>query len=107
MSDLISREPCFACDDNVMERETGWRYCRAGDTDECPTWLAVQELEAKALASAEHWQTRVRHTPRDVRRDAILNEAGAYEQWAAELGAAFDADVWTAMCGVVRAGVAA
>jgi hypothetical protein len=101
---LITREPCFACDDNVMEEDTGYKYCRAtqhGGPDDCPTWQAVRELEAKAVASAEHWQAKVRHTPADVKHDAIEAEAGVYEEWAFALGAEFDAEAWVGRCGEV------
>lgn len=108
MTAFITHDPCYSCDETAVERETGWRYCRVHiDADTCPMYLAVQELSEKALASAAHWQTRIRHTPPDVRRDAIENEAGLFEQWAIELGAEFDAGAWVEMCGAVKVGVAA
>lgn len=103
---LITAEPCAVCDNNVIENDTGYRYCRAtphGDPDGCPTWQAARELEGKASESAAHWQAKIRHTPADVRRDAILNECGVYEQWASDLGAEFNAHEWLGRCGVAEA----
>ena len=103
MTALISRGPCDYCEDRrtVYDPAPSDLCMRSPSGElECDAMLAVDELTAKAVASAEHWQHKIRHTPADVRHDAIENEAGVYEEWAAELGAAFDSAAWVTLCGV-------
>ena len=99
---LITNGPCENCDDCGRETETGAGYCKASPSGdfECDGISALRELVAKAEASAEHWSCRIRHTPADVRREAIENESGVYYDWAEALGAEFDAAAFVAMCGV-------
>lgn len=106
---LIKATPCERCAQNRQDVGTGAWYCAASPSGdyECTAMVAVEELLEKALASAEHWQHNVRHTPAEARHEAIEAEAGVYCDWAASLGAEFDADAWIARCGEVKVQVAA
>jgi hypothetical protein len=102
---LIYRQPCERCGDNRREVDTGAWYCAASPSGdyECPKKLAVDELVTKACASAYQWQHRIRHTPAEVKYEAIEAEAGMLEDWASALGAEFDVAAWICRCGEARA----
>jgi hypothetical protein len=103
MTALITREPCEHCEDIGRETETGAWYCKASPSgdQECERTYAVAELVGKALAAAEHYAKRIRHTPDAVKREAIEGEAGVYEEWAQAIGAEFDSEAFVRACGLL------
>lgn len=116
MSDLayIRTLPCDLCDDRrTVRAEPPYDVCTRslyGDAEPldeqtgegCEKLAAAEDLSGLAVEAAERWRVKMRHTPDEVRDEQVRGFADLFGDFAADIGATFDAAAWIRDCAPLR-----